>query len=241
MTKKLIQGEIPKKRSIIDWSPEKLLQFVKFAAFFVEDETDSFKVTEEKIKSIKVRGMFEDFWEEFLDRIDCDKPKKFSMRLVVMTRVVLSWLIENPHAVTNEMRSIMEKTQRLSWCLDAIKEKETKIGAEVLSFNDKETTDNTIVNAQTKGITLKTPEVRYANSLNKMASLLEELVGSVDRKQFKHMPIDKKLRAIDSALRTLEKATRGKQSNKMVFKNLIINKSGRDELEGAILNYNQEQ
>jgi len=244
MSIKPYQGELPKKRDISNWESEKIFQFLRLAQFFINYEEDKFQVNPDKIREVLARMSDEAYWPEFMERLDFDpelghRCNQYRLRLVTAIRSVCSWLKDNPHAVTTEMEAIMEPTTRLNWALNPIRDKETKIGAELVTLDQDERTDERHPNAKANVSHVATPEAQFQMSIKKMTSLLKELVESVDRRQIKALPLDKKLRHIDSFIRTLEKINRGKSPNSVVFKNLTINQASRDELENAINVYAQ--
>lgn len=236
----LIKGQLPKKRDTVDWSPEKLYQFIRFADFFIEG--DSFVFTVEKVKACCERSSEEKFWPEFISRLDSKgKVNKFRLRHMTMTRTILSWVKDNPHAVTPEMERIMEPTKRLNWALNPFKDKETAIGAGIVSLDKVETTNQSIANQNPHQSNPQSPEAQYYNGMKKVASLFKELVEGVDRKELKKMPVDKKLRAIDAFAKTLHRQMQGKGPQNVIFKQLNVNRASKEDLENAFIEYGKSQ
>jgi len=244
---RVIKGKMPTKGSCVDWSDEKFLQFAKFVNFWVED--GKFTVSQEKRKTCEFMARGDDwpFWDEFMARIDMptslkdNNLKRFQMRLITLSRIPLAWIKDNPHALTEELRKELEVSQRTSWALEAIVDKKTLMGNTTPGMNNDETTNKGTDNQFPQVTNPTSPEAQYASGIKRMASMFRELVDSVNRREFKHLPMDKKLRAIDAFAKTLEKVTSGKRPTSLVFKQLNINKAGRDDLEKAILEYSQDQ
>jgi len=237
---KIIKGELPRKRDTHEWSEEKLFQFISFAKFFI-DEEDRLNPTKETIEAAEVRAPEENFWDEFMLRMDTpsDEVVKFRMRMMNAVRAVLGWLKDNPHAITKEMEELMETSKRLNWAISPFQTKEVD-NQSVVSMDKRETTDENLANQAPNVTNPSTPESQYALARKKTISLFKELVESIDRKEIRKMPIDKKLKFVESFLRTLEKGESGKNANTFIFKNVNVNNSTREELENSFIDYAQK-
>lgn len=239
---KAIKGDLPKKKDIPNWSQEKLYAFVRFVSFFVEG--DKFNVKRDRIQAAEIRADSEEYWNEFLSRIDVPgssaKINAFSLKLMSTTRTVLSWLKDNPHAVTEDMERVMNETKRMSWALYPMRDKVTKMGGEIITLDTREETDPQLAN-RTPGNAPRTPEAQFHNSLKKMTSLLENLVGSVNTKDLKNINVEKKIKLITTLTSTLQKQMSGKNPNAVIFKQLNIHQASKEDLENAFVDYGKSQ
>lgn len=241
---KVIEGVLPKKAEIVDWSSEKIMALLQLADFFTL--SNKFNVNKETIGTFQSRALEEAFWMEFnvrighqLDRADFSK-QKFNMRLIAMVRTVLGWLKSNPHAITNEMRELMEPNERLNWALDPFKMKTTAIGAEIVAIDNRETTDPNMANA-TASTNLTVPEIQYHQGLLHMSSIFKQITGGLTANDFKKMSVSERLKIANSIAQTLGRAFNTKVPSTVIFKKLTVNSAGRDDLEKAMLQYSQEQ
>lgn len=240
---RIIKGELPRKNEIVDWSEAKLMALLRFALHFIEN--DAFSVTGEKRQAAEARVSEEPFWAEFLMRIDRPvgkfQNKDFQLRLMSLVRVPLTWLKSNPHAVTEEMRALMEPTPRLNWALKSFEQKETKIGVPIVAVENRETTDPSRPNRSPDSSNLTLPEVQYNRSILQMTSILMDLTRSIKAADLKKMKVEDKIKHANAILQTLQKQFANYKPNVQVFKQINIHNAGRDDLEKAVLDYANEQ
>lgn len=242
---RVIKGVLPRKSEIIDWSEAKLISLLEFAQFFIEG--DKFTVTREQISKFQERATETDWWMEFNVRIDHQtnradfKTRTFQMRLMTFIRTVLSYLKSNPHAISNEMREIMEKSARLSWALDPFKMVTTKMGAEIIKVDDRETTDPNVANVSPGQSGLTLPEVQYHNAILLMTSMLNDVLKSVKKDDIKKISASERIKIANALAQTLAKTFNSGKPNTLIFKQLNVNKAGKDDLERAFLDMAQQQ
>lgn len=241
----VIRDKLPRKNEIVDWSENKLVAFLQLVLFF--SDGDNYAVTKEKVETFEKRAPEEPFWLEFNVRINRPTFKEgftvqqFKMRLMTAIRVVLSWLKSNPHAITDEMRDMMDSTARLRWALDPFKAKGTAIGAEIVGVDNKEVTDPNRSNVQPATSNLTLPEVQYHNALLNVASILNNLTKGIKPQEIKKMSVESRIKLADSLIKTMGKVVGGQKPNTQVFKQLVIHNAGRQDLEDAMLEFSQEQ
>lgn len=240
-----IKGELPRKNEIAHWDQEKLQAFISFSSFFIDG--DKFVITGERRKDAELRMHEEAFWMEFMVRIDCPFGKgegsnqSFRMRFMAMLRTVLAWLKSNPHAISEEMRAIMQKSERMNWALDPFKEKTTKIGASIISVDNRETTEPGLANQNPGATNLTLPERQFNQALLQMTSLLVDLTRGISRSDLKKMSPGERIKVATGLAQTLQKSFATYKPNSMTFKKIVINNAGRDDLEAALLDYSQSQ
>jgi hypothetical protein len=240
-----VRGKLPQKRDIVDYGNTKILQFLKFVDFFTVD--GKFDTSVSKVAEAQMRGEDEDFFDEFLERINITPGKdggtslRFRLRLTTFARIVLSWIKNNPHAVTEEMMEIMEKNPRLSWASKAFKMVTTEMGVQVVERDNDERTDAGIKNKTPDASNVNTPMVKFEQAKLSMLTLLQALSKSIPASELKQMSVKDKIAAFDRLLNTATKVMGQSRPNSVIFQSININKANRDELEKSFLSYAESQ
>lgn len=243
--RKKIQGVLPQKRDLVDWSESKMLQFLKYVNFFTVD--GKFKVTNEMIADADARGEDEPFWDEFNWRmgvrvgIDGGTSKQFMYRLLSFARIPLGWMKSNPHAVTPEMLEIMENNPRMKWASSAFKLIETDVGAKIVVMDQDETTDPGRKNVQPGSTNVESPLVKYEQAKLSMLTMLQALGKSIPNSELKNMAVKDRIAAFDKLLNTAQKILVGQKASTQIFQQINVNKAGRAELEKSFLEYAENQ
>lgn len=242
--KRRITGHLPQKRDIVDWSSEKILALIKFADFFTEN--GKFAITLPNVEAANRRALEEDHLDEFMARINV-RPgyeggtiKKFSNRFLSMVRVPLSYLKDNPHAVTEEMYELMVKSPRMDWAVKAFKAVETEMGVQIVLRDQSETTDANRSNP-THGGEMTTPLVKFENAKLALLTLMNQLVKGISQEEIKKMSAKDRIAAFDRLLNTATKMMGAGRPSTVIFQNINTNKAGRAELEKAVLGYSETQ
>lgn len=245
---RLVKGELPKKREIVDWSEQKILSYLKFAEFFMELKEYKGKMTHmyfvDKERWSKAEQFDDPFWGEFIARINInggtyDSIKK---RLMMSTRTVLSWIKDNGYIVNDEMMSIMKDNDRFNWAVNTFIDKKTKVGAEVVTLNNKETTDPIRSNANPTLTDTSSPQVIYNKSTLKLAQLMNNLLAGVKQRDLQKIKDPRERIKMALALHSsLSKSLKVNPGVSKVFNTLVINKATREDLEKASLDYIQAQ
>lgn len=238
--KNRVRGKLPTKRDIVDWGDEKVMQFLRFVDFFTEEGV--FKLTVDKVNEADALAEEEPFWDEFLTMIDVypqrgDKVAKFKNRFYTFTRVPLTWLKTNPHAVTLEMYEIMRNNARMEWASKHFKVEETETGAEIVVMDQDETTDPGRKNVSPAASHVNTPQVQFEDAKLRMATLAQALVKSIPVTELKKMSTKDKIMAFDKLMNTMQKMMNTRGPNTMIFQQINTNKAGKDELEKAMMQF----
>lgn len=235
---KRIKGKLPKKRDVVDWSEEKLSQFLKFIVFFTHGENFVFNNVSWETARLKN----EPFWDEFMLRIDCAPgQQKFRTRFITQQRTVMAWVKENPHVLTEDMYKLCQSTPRLSWATTHFKTVDTEMGVQVVERDTDELTDPRQKNATDLVRKDRTPQVIYEEGLLSMTTLFRQLARSVPSSEIKGIKPEQRIALANQMAKTLRESFKKFQPNIRVFNNININKSTREELEGAVLSYAEEQ
>lgn len=239
-----VKGKAPKKTDIVDWSEGKILAYLMFIEFWVNEKKDGYEITNEKRLTAEARGEEDPYWGEFLARMDRPLHRSsvtaasFRMTLFYHMRIVLGWLRDNPYAVTPPMSKIMNENGPMTkWASSAFIEKETDVGAKVVEINTDETVQPGLKNQSPKTTDVTSPEVHYNNVIKNLTSLADALISGIKPNELRKLDPEKKLKLVLAMIPTLAKALGQTRPNTLVFKQLNINQAGRQDLEAAILDY----
>jgi hypothetical protein len=237
-----IAGKLPLKREIVDWGSGKLLAFLQFVDFFTEG--DKFDMSVPNIEAAKRRALEEDFWDEFVARIDAEGTMTaghFAKRFYSMSRVPLSWLKSNPHAVTAEMFSIMEKNPRMQWAACAFKAVETEMGVQIVLRDQSETLDPGASSNSTHAGDVQTPAVKFEQAKMALITTMNMLVKGLSPQEIAKMSAKDRIASFDKLLNTGLKIMGANRPAVQIFNAINVHKTGRDELERAVLGYSESQ
>lgn len=248
---KRLEGTLPKKAEIGEWSEPRIRAFFEFAQFFMKQSAEKGWVYDVSDESIAAAWeVNQEYWLEFLHRLTPKKQEElkvrrlnaFRTRLMNFIRTVGAWLKANPHAVSPEMEALMRANPRFSWALDTFVHETSGIGELMVMPNGAmESADPAQGNHNPTLTNRSLPEVQYYNSLAKLTSLMNELVMSIDRSQMKGLPTKDKLKLALVMADTLGKTMRGQAPAKSIFNTLILQKGGREDLEKSLIAYAEEQ
>lgn len=239
--KRVYLGKLPRKRDIVDWGDTKLLQCVKFVDFFVRE--GRFTCNQETINTAYLRSEDELFWDEFLDRINMRLDNKdftelkFRNRLMNFSRVPLAWLKQNPSMISDEMKVIMEKNERMKWALESFKDVDTELGISVVEMNQDENTNEAVKNVVPSVTNVKSPDAMYQQTLLNLVSLASRLSKGVKEVDIKEMKASERIKLAATLATVLSRAMSGNKPNIGRITQININKSNRDDLENAIREY----
>ncbi len=236
----------PTKRELSSWTESQWITFLRFCEFYIvtkEDGKVSISITKEKWKhGEEFLKMPDHPFQEFLYRINFftfdsnASEKKFYFKLVSMMKFVLGFLRVNPSIVSEEMKKIIEPNPRLNWCLKQTKIVETVAGEIVVPDKLDRVESDTKGNNQS----IASYDQQLQESMIKTTNLLDRLVAQAAGRDLSKMETKDLLLAI-GRMSWVFSAGRQMKPNKMVFKQLNINKAGREELEKAMLDFNQDE
>ena len=243
---RLIRGEMPKLKDLQDWGPGKILSFLNFFDHFTHDGV--IKINLDLRRAAELQASDNHYWTEFLQRIDvadrlgAGTNTKFRLRLTTMARVILMYLKKNPFEITEEMSRIMTANPRCHWALNSFKEESTRIPTiSTVTMNNHENTDPFVPNIQSKMTQMDTPMVQFNEAVMHLTSILKNLTKGISAADMKKMSTADKLKHSNALMNSLAKVFSQYKPNNMVFKQININASSKDELEQAILDYSSEQ
>ena len=140
-----------------------------------------------------------------------------------------NYLQNNPHVITPRMKAVMEGNPRLAKYTEPFKVEQNDLGGLSIMPNTDE------------GQNLMLPEVQYHKALLKMASLANDLMAGITKEDIKKMAPDERIKIAISLVKLMSTVQGGQKPNIAIFKQLVINNAGRDELERAMVAYNNEE
>jgi len=172
------------------------------------------------------------FWEEWMWRFEINKEgvsmKALSGRVSGFLPVLGTYLQSNPHVITKRMREVMKGNPKLEKYTEPFKVIKNEIGADVVVPNTDE------------GQVLELPEVQYHKAMLKMAALSNELTAGITKDDLKKMAPEDRIKLSMQILSLMSRVQGGQRPNITIFKKLVVNQAGRDELEKAMLEYTKE-
>lgn len=241
-----VRGRLPRRREVAEWTEKNFLDYLSFIEHFcqVNPKTQDISVIVTKEKwaiAEKVLTMPFHPYQEILYRIDrLTKDTKFHagsvyIRIAAYNRAVLGYLKNNPAAVSDDMRKIIEPNPRLNWCLKHYKDVETQIGAEVVL---PDSADNT--GQFTKPITQRSPDKIMLEGQLQMFNLIELIAKSIKPTDIKDLDVRDKISALQKLSFVYNTAAKFK-ANSQTFINLNVQSAKRDELENALLDFSKHK
>lgn len=236
-----VAGHLPLKREIVDWGAVKILTFLQFVDFFTEG--DKFDMSVPNIEAARRRALEEDYWDEFMARIDKDgnmPAGHFAKRFYSFARVPLSWLKTNPHAVTEEMFAIMTKNPRMEWAASAFKAIETEMGVQIVLRDQSETLDPGSNNSTHAG-DVQTPAVKFEQAKLALITTMNSLIKGLTPEEIKKMSAKDRIAAFDKLMNTSLKIMGANRPAVQIFNAINVHKSDRETLEKAVLGYSEAQ
>lgn len=236
-----IRSKLPKKTEVALWNEKKVKAFLLFFEYFVTE--GRIKCTVEKRREMEVHAHEQEFWAEFVARIDVPTGTEFSstplftQRLITFSRNVLSHLKTNPHLISSELETIMDRNPRCHWAMTLFKLKKGTI-ADTIQASDIETTDRHDARLAPES-TAKRPEVMFNDSLIRMTSILKDLTKGIKREDLKRMSTEDRIKYATSMMKVVGGLVRKYTPNKQVFQTININSAKREDLEKSVLDYAQ--
>lgn len=253
-----IRGKLPQKREIPDWSPEKLLYYVRFIEDFTEKDPDNpkkddnFICTPNQIRVIQEKSQEIPYYQEFLARIDVEPPTNttqnppdktynpFHARFITFARTPLTFLKQNPQQVTPDMFNIMSKNDRMSWATRHFTLFTNEVGTTVV-MDTQEITDPKKPNYAPNSQTLQSPQVMFNESLYELAKIYQTILKDIKPQDLRKLTTNQKLQHVNTLTKTLITAFNSHKPDKATFTQININSASKDDLESAVLHYNQNQ
>lgn len=237
-----VRGRLPRHREISAWTEKQYLDYLGFVEHFCSEspKTHQTSIIVTKVNwasAEKVLTLPYHPWQEILYRIDrLTKDTRFHsgsiyIRIAAYNRTVLGYLKNNPAAVTDEMKKVIEPNPRLNWCLKHFKDVETQIGGTVVL---PDTADNT--GQFSKPISQRSPDKVMLEGQLAVFNLFELLAKSIKPGDIKEMDVRDKISALQKLSFIFSAASKFK-ANSQTFMQINVNSAKREDLEKAILDF----
>jgi len=217
-------GKRFRKTDFAQWDELKFMNWFSLVHFFTVE--GKFSVTDVSIRAFQSRAKENPRWEEWMWRYEAAgddyATRSFMNRLISTTATIGQYLQENPHAITHEMKGVMEANEMLRKYTEPFAVKETESGAEIVSTN-------------MDGGRYALPEVQYHKALLKMAAMANDLMTGITKDDIKKMSPGERIKLANALTTTMSKLQGGHRPNIQVFKQLVLNQAGREDLEAAMV------
>ncbi len=182
--------------------------------------------------SIMGKDGYPGFKAEVLYRINCFTKEEFTSigffnKIKNMILQIGNHLRKNPSQITENMSKIIEEVPKLQWINKQYKDYETQIGA-------------TIVQPDINGMgsskaVVASPQVKFMDTITKMADLGLHLMSSISKKDIAKMTTTERLKWGLAVTEFMKAVSTVKGPNSLTQINIY--KEGKDALEKAMLNF----
>lgn len=223
-----VAGQTLRKNHLPQWDEQHFLEFFRLVHHFCPQGEWLFN--DLAFKTFCQQSDSHPLWEEWMWRFEINnekaKVKSISGKIMAFIPSLGLFLQGNPHVISPRMREIMKANVKLAKYTEPFKIITNEIGAEIVVPN----TDD--------GAMFTMPEVQYHNAILKLTALANALVADLTTVDMKKMSPDDRITLSLKIVNLMSRISGGQKPNIAVFKQLIINNAGRDELEKAMVAYN---
>ncbi len=239
-----VRGTLPRRREVAEYKEATFLSIFQFIEHFCEERrgTLSVVVTKEKwALAEKVLDLPYHPWQEILYRIDrLTKDTRFNsgsiyIRIAAYNRAVLGYLKNNPAAITDEMRKVLEPNPRLNWCLKHYDDKQSALGTDLVLPHTSDTTGTF-----PKPISQRSPDKIMLEGQLHVFNLFELLAKSIKEKDLKDLDVRDKISALQKLSFIFSVSSKFK-ANSQTFINLNVQAAKKEDLEKAILDFGRHK
>ena len=224
MKHKDLVGKRFRKTDFAQWDEVKFMNWFKMVHFFTTE--DKLSVTDVSIRAFQARAKENPRWEEWMWRYevagDTFEVISFQNRLITTNRIMGAYIQENPHVITNDMKGVMEANDSLRKYTEPFVVKELENGMEIVGSN--------MENGK-----YALPEVQYHKALLKMAAMANDLMTGITKDDIKKMSPGERIKLANALTTTMSKLQGGHRPNIQIFKQLVLNQAGREDLEAAMV------
>lgn len=225
-----IVGQSLRKNHLPQWDEQHFLEFFALIHHFCPKGEWMFN--DLACKTFCQQSENRPLWEEWMWRFEINKEgvnlKAVSGRISGFLPLLGTYLQSNPHVITKRMREVMKGNPKLEKYTEPFKVIQNNIGAQVIQPNTDE------------GHVLELPEVQYHKALLTMAALANDLTEGITKDMIKKMSPDERISLSLKIISLMSRVQGGQKPNIQIFKQLVVNNAGRDELEKAMLAYTNE-
>jgi len=224
---KKYSGVSLRKDDLKNWTDAHFIAWFQLIHHFTIEK--KLKFTELAFNAFRQKARDNDFWNEWMHRMEAHLRdydiQKISGRVLNMNRVIGGYLQANPHVVTTQMKGMMEASEYLAKYAQPFTTEKSAIGADIIKVNNDDLSQ------------FKMPEVSYHEAMLKVSNLANDLLSTISKQDLKKLSPKDKIILANTLLQTMSKVQGGQKPNMQVFKQLVINQAGRQELESAMLEY----
>lgn len=225
-----IVGQSLRKNHFPQWDERRFLEFFAMIHHFCPK--GEWLWNDLAVKTFCQQSEERPVWEEWMWRyqmpVEGTKMKQISGGIMVLIPQIGTYLQSNPHVITPKMREIMKAHSKLVKYTEPFKVIDNEIGGQSIVPN----TDD--------GQVLTLPDVQYHKAILKMSALANELTDGITKDQIKKMSPDERIKLALAIVKMMSTVQGGQKPNIAIFKQLVVNNAGRDELEKAMVAYNQD-
>lgn len=225
-----IVGQSLRKNHFPQWDERRFLEFFAMIHHFCPK--GEWLWNDLAVKTFCQQAEERPVWEEWMWRyqmpVEGTKMKQISGGIMVLIPQIGTYLQSNPHVITPKMREIMKAHSKLVKYTEPFKVIDNEIGGQSIVPN----TDD--------GQVLTLPDVQYHKAILKMSALANELTDGITKDQIKKMSPDERIKLALAIVKMMSTVQGGQKPNIAIFKQLVVNNAGRDELEKAMVAYNQD-
>lgn len=220
-----LRGKSFRKQDLKDWTEHMFTEYFRLVHFFtVEGEI---KFTDLAVKSFQQHAPEHPLWEELMWRWEANDEvgnlRQFQNRFLYLTRTIGQYLQENNYLISKEMKGMMTANKYLEKYTEPFTVKTTETGIDVVTPNTDDLNDFTL------------PEVQYHKAIMNLSSLAKNLLEGIKADDIKKLPLKDRVELANKIINTISKIQGGHKPNTQVFKQLVIQNAGREELERAMV------
>ena len=224
---KEIVGQTLRKDHLKKWDEQKFLEWFRMMHHFAPK--GDWIWNDVTLKAYCEQAATKPHWEEWMWRFSMNseetKPNHIGRPITGFVRHIGEYLQSNPFVITPQMKEIMLGNKTLTKYTEPFKVITTAIGAEIVVPNVDD------------GSVLTLPEVQYHKALLKMSALANALTEGITEEHIKKLAPDERIKLALSIVKMMSTIQGGQKPNTQIFKQLIVNNAGRDDLEKAMLAY----
>lgn len=244
---RIVQGVMLRQADVAKWEYQKFIDFFTFLDRFYEFKGEGdgkVSVTLLKIQQAELdlkenpEGSFAEFmWRinQWTEPFDGAIHKKFYIRVATLMRIVFQYCKKHPTVIGPEIQEFCKGKVQYQWILENYHVTKSNTGVEIV----QESHIGYQGNSMNMGVSSAKADEKMLNAIVKVADVFEMIAGSISKKEIEKMSITQKINSLQK-LSFVQNLVKGFKPNSIVFKQMNINKAGKDELEQALLDFNKE-
>lgn len=228
---KQFAGQSLRKTDIENWTDAHFIEWFRLIHHFTVDKKLTFN--EVTLGAFREKARDSDLWHEWMYRARAHERDyslgTISGRINNMNRLIGSYLQNNSHVITTQMKGMMEASPYLEKYAQPFTTEKTDIGASIVKPNTDDLDRFTM------------PEIKYHEAMLKLSNVANELLDGITKKELKTMSPKDRLSLANTLLKTMSQVQNGYKPNTQIFKQLVVHQAGRQDLEAALLDYTKNE